>query len=127
MAGYRLSKSAKTDITAILKRSASLHGLLARTRYRALLTAALRHVAANPRGPLTTDRADLQTGFRSFHIRHSRNESAEAPVARPVHVIYFRKLRSGRVLILRVLHDRMSPRHHIDLRGGTPDPDQDEG
>jgi toxin ParE1/3/4 len=116
MAGYRLSKSAMIDIAAILKRSSQLHGLQARNKYRALLTAALRHIAANPLGPLTTDRADLQSGFRSFHIRHSRNESTEAPVARPVHVIFFRKLRSGRVLILRVLHDRMNPRRHVGAK-----------
>jgi toxin ParE1/3/4 len=125
MAGYRLSTSAKSDIAAILRRSAQLHGLQARLRYRSLLMAALRRVAAEPQGPLTTDRADLEAGVRSFHIRRSRKESREAPVGKPVQVIFYDVLRSDRVLILRVLHERMSPRRHISLKGGSSESDQE--
>ena len=113
MARYRLSEPAKADIAAILKRSEELHGREARIRYRACLTAAMRRVAADPKGRSSVDRAELVPGIRSFHIRHSRDESREAPVANPVHVIFYRVVRPGIVEIVRVLHDRMEPRRHI--------------
>lgn len=113
MARYRLSEGAEADIAAILERSETLHGKEARIRYRACLTAAMRRVAADPEGPLTADRAALAPGLRSFHIRHSRTESREAPVADPVHVVFYRMLRPGLVEIVRLLHDRMEPRRHV--------------
>lgn len=119
MARYRLSDPAKADIAAILKRSADLHGLQTRVRYRALLTAALRRVATEPEGPLTTDHTGLLPGVRSFHIRHSRKESREARVASPVHVIFYRALQPGLVEVVRVLHERMDPRRHIMGEGGA--------
>jgi toxin ParE1/3/4 len=113
MARYRLSDPAKADIAAVLRASESMHGAEARVRYRALLSAALRRVAADAKGLSTVDRADLFAGVRSFHIRHSRNESREAPVGDPVHVIYYRAVEPGLVEIVRVLHERMEPSRHI--------------
>jgi hypothetical protein len=49
--------------------------------------------------------------------RHSRGESREAPVANPVHVIFYRVLRPGVVEIVRVLHERMEARGHIGWHG----------
>jgi toxin ParE1/3/4 len=115
VAGYRLSGPAKADVAALLKTSEETHGQEARLRYRALLTAAMRHVAADPQGISTADRQVLQAGIRSFHIRNSRNESREAPVATPVHVIFYRALRPGFVEIVRVLHERMEPTLHFRL------------
>jgi toxin ParE1/3/4 len=112
-ARYRLSGPAEADIAAILRRSEEHHGKAARLRYRATLAAALRRVAADPEGPSTTDRADLVTGIRSFHIRLSRDESREAPVANPVHVIFYRVTEPGIVEIVRVLHERMEASRHI--------------
>src|SRR5882762_2724277 len=102
MARYRLSEPAKADIAATLRTSGELHGAQARIRYRACLTAALRRVAADPDGRSTADRAALAPGLRSFHIRHSRNESREAPVAKAVHVIFYRVVETGIVEIVRV-------------------------
>jgi len=113
VARYRLSAPAKADIAAILRTSEERHGEDARIRYRALLTAAMRRVAAEPEGHSTADRADLVPGVRSFHIRHSRGESREVPVARPVHLIFYRPLRPGLVEIVRVLHERMDPSRHV--------------
>jgi toxin ParE1/3/4 len=75
MARYRLSGPAKADVAAILRRSGERHGEEARVRYRACLTAAMRRVAADPEGRSTVDRADLMPSIRSFHARHSRDES----------------------------------------------------
>jgi toxin ParE1/3/4 len=107
MARYRLSGPAKADIALILQTSEKHHGIQARTRYRALLTAALRRIAANPQGPSTADRRDLFPGVRSFHIRHCRDDSGEEPVGNPVHVIFYRGVRPSVVEIIRVLHERM--------------------
>ena len=114
MAGYRLSAPAKADIAAILRRSEEVHGKQARIRYRACLTAAMRRIATGPDGRSTVDRAELVPGIRSFHIRHSRDESREAPVANPTHVVFYRVTRRDLVEIVRVLHDRMEPWRHIE-------------
>jgi toxin ParE1/3/4 len=113
MAQYRLSEPAKADIAAILTRSEELHGKEARSRYRACLTAAMRRVADDPDGRSTVDRGEIVPGIRSFHVRHSRNESREAPVATPVHVLFYRVTQPGVIEIVRVLHDRMEPKQHI--------------
>jgi plasmid stabilization system protein ParE len=72
MARYRLSEPAKADIAAILWRSEELHGREARIRYRACLTAAMRRVAADPKGLVTVDRAELDPGIRSVRRGCSR-------------------------------------------------------
>jgi toxin ParE1/3/4 len=71
---YRLSDPAKADIASVLRTSEAMHGAEARIRYRALLTAALRRIAADPQGRSTVDRSELFAGLRSLHIRHSRAE-----------------------------------------------------
>jgi toxin ParE1/3/4 len=114
MARYRLTRSARSDISSILRTSEERHGRDARARYAALLLAAMRRVAENPAGLSTADRSELRPGIRSFHIRHSRDESGETPVANPVHVIFYRAVQPGLVEIVRVLHDRMEPSRHID-------------
>jgi toxin ParE1/3/4 len=114
MARYRLTRSARRDIDSILRTSEKRHGREARIRYAALLLAAMRRVAEDPQGRSTSDRSELRPGIRSFHIRHSRDESREAPVANPVHVIFYRAERPGLVEIVRVLHDRMEPIRHIE-------------
>lgn len=116
MGRYQLSEPAKADIAAILRRSGKLHGKEAGIRYRACLTAAMRRVATNPEGHSTVRRTELVPGIRSFHIRHSRNESREAAVENPVHVLFYRVLHPGAVEIMRVLHERMEPRRQISLR-----------
>ncbi|WP_158813994.1 type II toxin-antitoxin system RelE/ParE family toxin [Methylocapsa sp. S129] len=113
MARTRLSDPAKADIAAVLRVGQTQHGAEARIRYRGLLTAAMRRVAADPLGPSTSDRSELSPGLRSLHIRHARNESREAPVAEPVHIIFFRATEPGLVEIVRVLHERMEPSRHV--------------
>lgn len=113
MARYRLSEPAKADIAAILRRSEELRGKEARIRYRACLTAAMRRVAADPVGLSTIDRAGLVPGICSYHTRHSRDGSREAPVASPVHVLFYRVIQPGVIEIVRVLHERMEPGRHI--------------
>ena len=119
MARYRLSDPARADIVSILRASETRHGAEARIRYRGLLTAALRRIADDPNGVPTVDRSDLFAGLRSLHIRHGRDRSREAPVAEPVHLIFYRMIEPGLVEpglieIVRVLHERMEPGRHVD-------------
>lgn len=113
MARYRLSDPAKADIASMLRASETMHGTDARIRYRALLTAAMWRIAGDPHGLSTVDRGDFFLGIRSFHIRHSRGESREAPVGDPAHVIFYRAVGPGLMEIVRVLHERMQPSRHI--------------
>lgn len=113
MARYRLSDPAKADIASILRTSAERHGKDARILYRGLLTAALRRIADDPQGLSTVDRSELFTGLRSLHLRHSRNQSREAPVAEPVNVIFYRVVEPGVVEVVRVLHEKMEPSLHF--------------
>lgn len=116
MVRYQLSEPAGADVAAALRDSRELHGKEARIRYRACLTAAMRRVAADPNGRSTVDRAKLAPGLRSFHIRHSRDESRETPVAKPVHVIFYRVVQPGVIEVVRVLHERMEPARHVGGR-----------
>ena len=107
MARYRLSGPATADIAEILRSSEDRHGRDARLRHRGLLSAALRRS--------TSDRSELLAGLRSFHIRHRRIESLEAPVAAPVPVIFYRAVETGIVGVVRVLHARMEPSAHVGI------------
>ena len=113
MARFRLSRWAEADIARILATSAERWGTDGRRRYAALLTAALRRIAAAPEGPATRERADLMAGVRSLHIRHVRC-GPEAAVRRPVHVVFYRAVAPDLIEIARVLHERMEPRRHLE-------------
>jgi toxin ParE1/3/4 len=113
MARYRLSGPATADIAELLRSSEDRHGRDARLRHRGLLSAALRRIASDSQGRSTSDRGELLASLRSFHIRHSRNESLEAPVAAPVQLIFYRSVETGIIEIVRVLHERVEPSGRI--------------
>jgi len=114
MARFLISRPAQADLTQILASSAERWGIEARRRYAALLAAAMRRVAAEAEGPTTKNRSEIARGIRSFHLRHARVNKVEAKMRRPVHVLYYRVVRSGLVEIVRVLHDRMELSRYID-------------
>lgn len=119
MARYRLSGPAKADLSRILRVSQTLHGAEARIRYRGLLTAAMRRVAADPQGLATLGRGELSPGLRSLHIGRARDLSREAPAAAPAHVIFFRVHAPGLVEIVRVLHVRTEPSGRLGEAGAS--------
>jgi toxin ParE1/3/4 len=108
MARFRLSRPARTDLALILTDSDQNWGGEAKRRYAATLVAAMRQVAANPGGPLTRDRSELQPGVRSFHLRHARVPDP-MKVRRPVHILFYRAVGPEIVEIVRVIHERMEP------------------
>jgi toxin ParE1/3/4 len=113
MARFRLSAPARADIREILATSARRWGTQGRRRYAAALATAMRAVAADPEGRMTRSRNDLTPGIRSFHLRHLRTRTREAKVGSPVHLIYYRVVRSDLIEIVRVLHERMDPIRHL--------------
>lgn len=113
MAQFRLARPAQLDLGRILSTSAERWGAAGRPRYAAVLADAMRQVATEPDGPLTSRRPDLRSGIRSFHVRHARR-SAAAQVRRPVHVLYYRVAKEGVIEIVRVLHERMEPSRHLE-------------
>jgi toxin ParE1/3/4 len=113
MARFRLSGPARADIAHILATSAERWGVETKRRFAAILAAAMRKVATDPKGPTTQERGDLLPTIRSFHIRHARGHDAEARVGRPVHILYYRVIEPGLIEIVRVLHDRMEPSRHM--------------
>jgi toxin ParE1/3/4 len=46
-------------------------------------------------------------------MKHVRAEGADAIVAKPLHVPYYRVAEPGVIEIVRVLHERMEPSLHI--------------
>jgi toxin ParE1/3/4 len=113
MAQYRLTATAKSDLSAILNSSEQRFGKQARIRYRALIAAAFRRVAGEPYGFATVNRGELGEDVRSFHIKHCRRQSGEARVSAPVHVLFYRIIQPNIIEIIRVLHERMEPSRHI--------------
>src|SRR6185436_19652845 len=116
MARYRVSAVAKADISNILAKSAEQWGIAARRRYAALLMAAIRIVADDPENASARRRNELIPGIRSFHIRHAKRRTST--VRTPVHVIYYRPIRTGLIEIVAVLHERMEPRRHLGSSSG---------
>lgn len=111
MAGFRISGPARADLEHILAVSLERWGEDGQARYRGLLEAALRAIASDPEGPVTRDRGLLGAGLRSFHLRHTRRAHG---VHEPVHIIYYRLMRSASIEVVRVLHERMDPTAHLD-------------
>lgn len=115
MARYRLAPTARSDVAEILAHSHEMFGPLSRRRYRDLLEAAFLLVAEQPLRPGTVARSDLGKGLMQFHLRHcTKSLMADGRVQRPRHAIYYRVAGPGLIDILRVLHDRMDPRRHVD-------------
>jgi len=73
----------------------------------------MRQAAEDPEGPVTTNRDALRHGLRSVHLKNIQVDDPAAKVRRPVHLIYFRVARSGLIEMVRVLHERMEARRHI--------------
>jgi toxin ParE1/3/4 len=111
----RLSQPARADLAQILATSAERWGIDGQRRYIGLLAAAMRKLAADPRGPTTRDRSELLPGVRSFHLRHARGPGPEPSVRQPAHVLYYRIVEPNLVEIARVLHERMEPSRHVDI------------
>lgn len=107
MASYRLSRQARSVITAILARSAQEFGPAARDRYAALLLQAMRDIAETPTRTGTAQDHTVDPTCRFYHIRHSRTRVPTPPgrVGNPRHVLVYEVASDGIVDILAVIPD----------------------
>ncbi len=111
----RLSAAAEADVVSIFAWTEGQFGPIARQRYQALLTMALRDIASDPERPGSAARPELGPAIRSYHLRHSR-ERAGAPegmVRTPRHLLLYRTVMPGVVGVGRVLHDAMELERHL--------------
>lgn len=114
MTSYRLTHAAQSDIVSILAWSHEQFGEEARTRYEALIAAAIRDAAVSRTDAAEgAARPELGSGVFSWHLSRSRGRSPGGRVNRPRHFLICR--RDGDTLVIgRVLHDAMDLRRHVD-------------
>jgi toxin ParE1/3/4 len=109
---YRLTGAAGADIAGILQESDRRFGPRQRLTYAALLERAAELIAEEPQRPGSRDRSILAAGLRSFHVEFAATRRGAA-----VHCIYYTEVGAkavgARVVILRVLHERMDPALHL--------------
>ena len=101
------------DIAIVLARTEEEYGTAARRRYEALIAAALRAIAADPFRLGSAARPEIGEGVRTYHMRHSRAQTAAAMVRRPRHFLLYRCVSSNIVGVGRVLHEAMELSRHI--------------
>jgi toxin ParE1/3/4 len=113
VAGYRLSHAAQADIISILAWSNEQFGSEARSRYEALIAAAIRDAASLRGDEAHAPRPELGDGVFSWHLSRSRIHTSGKPVHRPRHFLICR--RDGDLLVIgRVLHDAMDLPQHVN-------------
>ncbi|MDE2711760.1 MAG: type II toxin-antitoxin system RelE/ParE family toxin [Acidobacteriota bacterium] len=95
MAAYRLTRRAAADLDAVFEYTAERFGLAQARSYFQSLHACCERLADNPR--LGRSAESLATGLRRYEFRS--------------HVVFYLE-ESGRIVVVRVLHERMdAPRH----------------
>lgn len=97
MAAFRFSRKAESDLLDIARYTLDRWGEDQAIRYLNNLEACCEQLARNPDLGRTCD--DILPGLR--RMEHGRN------------VLFYRQEKSGRVLISRILHQRMLPKRHM--------------
>ncbi len=103
-----LSAEAERDVERVLEETRSMFGLRQMDAYAAIIDRALSMIAQDPTRPGSTDRSALLPTLRSFPLSFATRRLRGA-----AHCIYYlpRRRISGRdrVVVVRVLHERMDP------------------
>ena len=113
MSGVRLSGPARRDISRALRQSSEEFGLEAKERYRILLDQALRDLGEDPRRAGVRAIDDVRQGYFTYHLRSSLTRVPKPTVRRPRHLIAFRFDERGKVLVMRVFHERQMLERHL--------------
>ena len=109
-----LAPSARRDIREALQWSEDRFGTRAAARYRALLKQALRDIASDPERPGSTERPELSSGARTYHLRFSRERArAGGVVKNPRHFLLYRRRDEGTIEVARILHDARDLERHL--------------
>lgn len=112
---YRISHTARSDITDILEYTQTQFGTDARLRYQQLLRTAFEDLARAPSRIGSCMRDEIGSGLRSFHLTHSRRraEDEHGLVKHPRHVVFYRIADDQVMEVVRILHDAMEARLHL--------------
>jgi toxin ParE1/3/4 len=115
MAQLRIAPAPERDIEAVLRWSYDQFGEPAVSRYSALVTQAIRDVAAHPQLAGSAHRPEIAASARTYHLIHSREHVAAnvGRVRRPRHFLLYRVQPDDTVEIGRVLHDSMDLIRHV--------------
>lgn len=111
-----VSNPARRDIKDVLVWSIERFGDRAAERYRDLIAKAIELVAAEPDRSGSRKRSDLPGDYRLYHLRNcaelARTETGV--VKEPRHFVVYRPLSGGGSEIVRVLHDSMDLKRHVE-------------
>jgi toxin ParE1/3/4 len=102
-----------SDIADLLDWSERNFGPAAQRRYRELVDQAIRDIAEDPMRARSSERPELGTDARSWHLRNSRHRVSGDKVGRPRHFAIYRAT-DGVVVFGRFLHERMELALHVD-------------
>lgn len=109
---YELAEPAERDIRNILRDTMQMFGPLQVQAYAGIIGHGIALVAEDPDRSGSLDRAELARGVRLLHL-----EVASARRGGAAHCLYYMKGRlsddTTGVIIVRVLHERMEPRHRV--------------
>jgi toxin ParE1/3/4 len=109
---FRLTRLADQDITNILRETLRSFGPRQVSHYAEIIDRAIQMVAEDPLRPSSLDRSDIKDRVRSFHLELVAGRRGAAS-----HKLYYAKMadrdQEPIVVILRVLHERMEPKHRL--------------
>ena len=107
----RLTAAAQRDIRQAIEQSRDRWGDEAAARYATLVRVGLERLSEGPADAAVPRPVDRAPALRALHLRLVRGRSRPA-VAQPRHMLYF-LVSDDRVLVIRLLHDRMDPSRHM--------------
>jgi toxin ParE1/3/4 len=117
------AESARRDVDHIMARSEAVWGEAAVRRYQRLFASAAKDLSNNPDRIGATMLIDLEEiGLYRVELSRKRAGVAIARIKNPSrHIFLFRRDQTKRrILVLRVLHESMDLRHHIEASLGNP-------
>ena len=109
MRPVRLTGAARRDVASMPRWSEDRFGADAPTRDRMLIDAAIRTLTENPERPGARSIADVRPGYRVCPLRFSRRQDGRTGVARPRHLLAFRRYDDDVLAIARLFHERQVP------------------
>ena len=109
---YTLTHAAERDIRDILRETLKRFGTRQLQAYQQIIASGIEMVADLPDRPGSLDRAEIAPGLRLWHLELTTGRRGGA-----AHCLYYRvgRLSDGSpgLVILRVLHEHMEPRHRV--------------
>ena len=101
-----LTRTARSDIALIVKRSFQEFGEMAAWRYEALIRQALLDIGDDPERPGSKQRPEIMIeSARTYHLEFSRTRVRGSRVGTPRHFLLYRRRNVRLVEVGRILHD----------------------